>query len=75
MRRWSSGPNVRVARQQNPLTLGDLCWHHVRQAASPDAVKTANRAEHMRMLDGRALGLLVAHGGTVEELMPDEVIN
>jgi len=47
----------------------------VRQAASPDAVKTANRAEHMRMLDGRALGLLVAHGGTVEELMPDEVIN
>ncbi|MBI1220494.1 MAG: hypothetical protein GC186_18340 [Rhodobacteraceae bacterium] len=44
----------------------------MRSGVVPEDVKTANRAEHMRMLDGMALGLLVSRAAA-EGVAGDEV--
>lgn len=54
------------------VVAGDL--HDMRSGVVPEDIKAVNRAEHMRMLDGMTLGLLVsrvaAQGVVEEEFIP-----
>lgn len=63
--RWPAHVLWEVVAETIARDLGAM-----RSGVVPDAVKDANRAEHMRMLDGQILGLLVsraAAGGVTAE--------